>query len=303
MIKKAILALLFTVILIIVSTTVFAANPSINISGDATAKPAETKTITISISAEEDYGSLSGIIKGENGITIKSLTAKNNWTAGPFNEQTGNFIFQNNSGAKSGAIFEVTYETGNAEGTGKITISDMKVVLISDYSTKELGNTEKAIQIKKAEVDPPATEKKLDSIAISGTPTKSYVEGEKFTSKGIKVTATYTDKTTKDVTSAIAWAPSGELKTTDKEITIMYTENGITKTNTLSIVVSAKKDPDEKDPDEKDPDEKDPEKKPGDGTEADRDLSKAGLEKTILSILIGALGVSSIAGYAIYKKN
>lgn len=77
----------------------------------------------------------------------------------------------------------------------------------------------------------------LDSIKVTKNPTKTtYEEGEKFSSAGMELTATYSDKTIKVITAGYTYDKTGELKTSDKVVTITYEK----KTTTISIVVNAK---------------------------------------------------------------
>lgn len=79
----------------------------------------------------------------------------------------------------------------------------------------------------------------LSSIAITTEPTKTtYSEGETFDPTGMVVTATYNDNSTEDVTSSCTFSPATELTTSDTEITVSYTENGVTKTATQAITVN-----------------------------------------------------------------
>lgn len=80
----------------------------------------------------------------------------------------------------------------------------------------------------------------VQSIAITKAPTKTtYVIGESFEKAGMVVTATYADNTTAAVTDYTV-SPNGALKLTDTQITVSYTEDGVTKTTTQSITVNKK---------------------------------------------------------------
>ena len=85
-----------------------------------------------------------------------------------------------------------------------------------------------------------AATKTLSSIAVTTAPTKvTYTAGEYFNTSGMVVTATYSDSSTKAVTS-YTFAPTEALTTGDTSITISYTEGGVTKTATQAITVNAK---------------------------------------------------------------
>lgn len=76
-------------------------------------------------------------------------------------------------------------------------------------------------------------EKTLSSITLDDSKVKkSYKAGEKFDPTGLVVTAVYSDKSTKAVTD-YTYSPNGELKESDKQITVTYQK----KTATISITV------------------------------------------------------------------
>lgn len=80
---------------------------------------------------------------------------------------------------------------------------------------------------------------KLASIAITTPPTKtSYKHGEQFSSAGMTVRATYSNGATKTV-SNFTCLPNRALKFTDEKITVVYTENGITRSAEQSISVGS----------------------------------------------------------------
>lgn len=83
----------------------------------------------------------------------------------------------------------------------------------------------------------------LSSIAITTPPAKTaYTAGETFDPAGMVVTATYSDGTTATVTG-YSISPSGGLTTADRTITVSYTENGVTETETIAITVTAEPTP------------------------------------------------------------
>lgn len=78
----------------------------------------------------------------------------------------------------------------------------------------------------------------LVSIAITTPPTKvAYSEGETFDATGMVVTATYSNETSKAVTTYTT-SPNTALATTDTKITVSYTEGEVTKTAEQAITVS-----------------------------------------------------------------
>ena len=73
-----------------------------------------------------------------------------------------------------------------------------------------------------------AAPKELTGIRIAKAPQKTtYTEGESFDKTGMTVYAVYKDNTREIVTNYTC-SPTGALKTTDTEITVSYTEGGVT---------------------------------------------------------------------------
>lgn len=80
---------------------------------------------------------------------------------------------------------------------------------------------------------------KLASIDITTPPTKtSYKHGEQFSSAGMTVRATYSNGATKTV-SNFTCLPNRALKFTDEKITVVYAENGITRSAEQSVSVGS----------------------------------------------------------------
>lgn len=78
----------------------------------------------------------------------------------------------------------------------------------------------------------------LSSIALSGTyPTNFYV-GDAFSHEGMTVTATYEDKSNKDVTEKADFSDYDMSNASSQTVTVSYTENDITKTAKYGITVS-----------------------------------------------------------------
>lgn len=77
----------------------------------------------------------------------------------------------------------------------------------------------------------------LTGISITTQPNKTtYAVGGSFDSTGMVVTATYDTGTTKEVTG-FTFSPQTFSSAGTKTVTISYTENGVTKTTTLSVTV------------------------------------------------------------------
>ncbi len=80
----------------------------------------------------------------------------------------------------------------------------------------------------------------LQSIEITTQPTKTeYVAGETFNPAGMVVTATYEGDKTKELAAEdYTYAPADELATSDRYITVSYTENEVTRTARVRISVT-----------------------------------------------------------------
>ena len=83
----------------------------------------------------------------------------------------------------------------------------------------------------------PAT---LSSIAVSTMPTKTtYNINENLSTSGMTVTATYSDNSTKDITSSCTYNGFDSTTAGTKMITVSYIESGITKITTFNVDVIA----------------------------------------------------------------
>ena len=83
--------------------------------------------------------------------------------------------------------------------------------------------------------------KTLKSISVKNVPTKTnYFQYEKFSSDGLKITANYSDSTTKDVTSLCTLTGNGTSKIGTGTVTVRYEENGIVQKTTFNFNVKPK---------------------------------------------------------------
>ena len=82
----------------------------------------------------------------------------------------------------------------------------------------------------------------LTKIAVSKQPTKLIYEiNESFESAGLEVTATYSDNSTKDVTSSVTLSTVDTSTSGKKDVQVSYTENNKTVSTSFSITVNAPK--------------------------------------------------------------
>ena len=127
----------------------------------------------------------------------------------------------------SSKIYTYNYVVPKGNGTQTITISDASDLagnVMDDNKTKKI-NVESIV---------------LSNIAVTTVPEKiAYIEGENFDSTGMKVTATYSNNFTKEITNYTIIG--GDNLTSDTtSITISYTENEITRTTSQPITVAKK---------------------------------------------------------------
>ena len=117
--------------------------------------------------------------------------------------------------------------------TGALSTSDTKITITYQGKTAEI-----TIVVNKKVVEQP--EVTLRRIEITTKPTKTtYEVGEKFDPSGMVVTATYSDGTSKIISNYNCF-PVAELTTNNKKITVTYTENGVSVSTTIDIIVNSK---------------------------------------------------------------
>lgn len=139
-------------------------------------------------------------------------------------------------------VCKITFKVGEnfKEGTTKISVTGIQVSDVSGNSNV-IDNQEKILKAKNVAEDDDGNnkeEKVLESIQITKVPTKvDYKEGENFDKTGMEITAQYSDGTSKKVEDYKV-TPSENLKLENTDITISYTENGITKTIIQKIKVT-----------------------------------------------------------------
>ena len=82
--------------------------------------------------------------------------------------------------------------------------------------------------------------KKLERIEAAAPRRREYLEGEIFDPTGLKVTAFYDNGTQKRVNNYVITEEDKALTEQDTEITVTYTEEGVTKSDTVDITVLKK---------------------------------------------------------------
>ena len=134
------------------------------------------------------------------------------------------YIWAANLTANDGYFFTKTT-------TGTVNDQNATIIPMSSETSKTLVIT----QTFTAAADP----KVLTGIKITTPPDKVvYTEGESFDPKGMVVRATYDDNSS-SVVHVYTCSPDGALSTSDTEITVSYTKDGVSKTATQAITVNA----------------------------------------------------------------
>ena len=164
-----------------------------------------------------------------SGISVKTAPDKVNYTEGELFDATGMVIEATYSDSSTAAVTSYTYAP-----TAALTTADTEVTI----SYTEGGVTKTCTQAITVNAAPPAPVT-LSGISVKTAPDKvNYTEGELFDATGMVIEATYSDSSTAAVTS-YTYAPTAALTTSDTEVTISYTEGGVTKTCTQAITVNA----------------------------------------------------------------
>ena len=188
---------------------------AVTISGGTVEATAEVKAVAFTFTASN------GAFQGGNGKYLAHSGTRN--SINPTDEPSAN---------------TVTFDAGNAV----ITAEDAYFIQYNKSSGQERfryfknAQTDGEVQLYKLSegvTPPPAAT--LESIAVSGQQTV-FTVGDTFAFDG-KVTATYSDGTTKDITAS-AKVSTPDLSTAGtKEVTVSYTENDVTKTTKYNITV------------------------------------------------------------------
>lgn len=238
-------------------------------------------------------------------LNYKKIEYKNSWSGTVTEDGTGMALTKSETIGKDEVVAEITYEVKETAELGKTKVALTNINTSTDGDEIEVNNIETEMEIvKKGDQTPPDTgEKTLTSIEITNLPTKTtYTEGEKFSTAGMKVTAKYSDGTSKEITN-YTFSPNDALKTTDKTIIITYTEGKVTKTAEQVITVTKKETGDNNNNNNNN-------NKPNntvnvitikkDNTVADKEYPKTGAERIVLPIILLA-AISGIA-YIVNKK-
>ena len=167
------------------------------------------------------------------------------WTGTASADGTGFSMIKSGTIEEQENIVEITYKVKEDSSIGNTTITADKIQTSTDGDSVMLNSASVAIEIVEEGQEPPQQEPSqqentLTGIEITTTPGKTeYTEGESFDPSGIVIMAKYSDGSSKEI-QGYTYSPAGELKASDKEIIISYTEGGVTKTTTVEITVASK---------------------------------------------------------------
>ena len=208
-------------------TVTYADNTTEDVTADCTFSPATmaSDTTEVTITYQRAGRTLTATqavtVRQLSGISVATAPTKTAYYIGETFDASGMAIKATMSDGSTKAVTGWTYSPA-----GALTATDTAVTI----SYTENGVTKTCTQA--------ITIRALVSIAITTPPTKTaYQYGEKFSSAGMAVTATYNDNSTR-VVSGWTYSPTGALALSNTSITVSYTEGGVTKTTTQAITVS-----------------------------------------------------------------
>lgn len=177
-----------------------------------------------------------GVLTSNNAIDIVLGKSGEDWTLTTSEGQittSAAKAFKLNSGEQT------TWTISISDGVATITGGSYGSIQYNVSSPRFLNYTsaQTSIEIykKSGGVTPPVT-KTLESISVSGQKT-SFNVGDTF-SFGGTVTANYSDNTSADVTSSATFSGNDMSAAGEQTVTVSYTEGGVTKNTTYSIVVN-----------------------------------------------------------------
>ena len=179
------------------------------------------KTATVTITVKEKTPPI--VEKTLERIEITKNPNKTEYEEGEKFDKTGMVVTAVYSDNSRETVTDYTYAP-----TGSLTANDKRVIITYKGKTTTIS-----ISVKKIE-------KVLERLEITAPPSKTtYKEGEKFDSTGMVVTAIYSDGTREIITNYNCF-PVVELTTSNDKITVSYTYQGKTVTQTYAIEVKAK---------------------------------------------------------------
>ena len=298
--KKIIFCLTLIIMLVSCINVVNAADVSARLStGSSSVKPGETFTVTISATCSDGINTLSTAIQYDKNVlelVNGAVSDSSKWINLGENEDIN--IFSNTRDNITYAdLYLMTFKVKDTAQLGNTTISAGTITIDSNAESNSISTIDgEMVTINVSEtgalnVGGQAT---LTDVKIETAPRKTaYSAGEKFSISGMVIKAKYSDGTEKEITD-YKYSPSDELEISDKRVTITYTENGVTKTATQNIEVTAGDV-------NKDGENEATNNTVKDNTVAKNDIADTGLEDN-MGIVFVVLAVIGIVSYIQYKR-
>lgn len=297
--KKIIILLIITGLLIIMSNlSVQAASATAELKTDKEkVKPGESFTVTLTASSEQELNGITGKLSyDEEKLELQEVEIAKDWIdMSGGNRKKIELMYNSVNTVKTADVYKITFivKEGASE-QAKINVEELKISTMASEEDDTVTIRDKEIGV---DISDEQEEKLLTSIEITTLPTKTtYTEGEKFSTAGMKVTAKYSDGTSKEITN-YTFSPYTALKTTDKKIVISYTEGKETVQNEVEITVKARSTGNDNNNHNNTVNVITIRK---DNTVADKEYPKTGAERIVLPIIL--LAVISGTAYIINKK-
>ena len=303
--KKIIFSLTVIIMLLSCISFVSAADVSARLtSGTSAVKPGETFTVTLSATCSDGIDTVETAIQYDKDVlelVNGAVSDSSKWIN--FKENEIIEIFKNGrDNITYGDLYIMTFKVKDNAQLGNTVISAGTITITSKAENNSVSTIDgEAITINISEtgalnVGGQAT---LTDVKIETAPNKTeYSAGEKFSISGMVIKAKYSDGTEKEVTD-YKYSPSNDLEVSDKRVTITYTENGVTKTATQNITVTAGDV--NKDGEDKKANNTVINNTVKDNTVAKNDIADTGLEDN-MGIVFIVLAVIGIASYIQYKR-
>ena len=169
-----------------------------------------------------------------SGISLTARPTITTYTEGDALSLAGMVVTATYSDGSSKAVTGFTTNPDN--GTVLNTIGDRTVTV----SYTEGGVTRTANFSVTVRAVPVIEIPMLQSIAIASEPAKTeYISGDALNLEGIAVTATYSDGSSKSITAFTTIPANGAALNTvgDQEVTVSYTDNGVTRSERFTVAV------------------------------------------------------------------
>lgn len=244
--KIKILSIILVLFLLLASTVVYGADEKFNLklgldSGKTNVQRGDTIKINVvldSVSVENLGGYMANLVFDES--IFEGVDISNNGVVLVSGSDTELTVF------KKGTITKViSLKVKDDAKLNEQTEIKLENIVGAYYTSTDAGVEQingSCDSLKLTVTEEDLEEKTLEGIEVSEEPAKTtYTEGEKFDKTGMKITAKYSDGSSKEVTD-YTYTPEGNLLESDSKITITYTEGNITKTTEQEITVNKEND-------------------------------------------------------------